>query len=140
MATTAPRRSSTDADLYARIRDFEEAVGAPAGPGWRNRAAGTLDALREAFSAHVAASEGPGGRYAELVAAAPRLAGPVERLLREHPRIGVDLADLARVLAETATTRPPVGAAVALRTIDRHHRRGTDLLYEAYVIDLGGET
>lgn len=141
MSTTAPRPMAVAGiDLNGRIRDVEAAIGAPVGPDWRDRAAAAVVALRSTFLLHVDDTEGPGGRYADLVAAAPRLAGAVGRLIREHPRIGGELSDLARVLTDPATARPPVGAAVVLRRLVRHQERGADLLYEAYVIDLGGET
>ncbi|HEY3501616.1 MAG TPA: hypothetical protein VGN37_02380 [Actinocatenispora sp.] len=141
MSTTAPRPVATAGiDLNGRIRDVEAAIGAPVGADWRGRAAAAVAALRSAFLVHVDDTEGPDGRYADLVTAAPRLAGAVGRLVREHPRIGGELSDLARVLTDPATARPPVGAAVVLRRLVRHQERGADLLYEAYVIDLGGET
>jgi len=86
-------------------------------------------AISEAVAEHLASTEGERGLYAEIVAADPRLCSAVEALLREH-------ADFRQALRYPLTAE----TTAALTTLfDRHRQRGNDLMYEAYVVDLGGE-
>jgi len=132
---------STDrVELLGVIRRFEEAVAAAGVPGWRARLIAEMDSLRDAVAAHIRVTEGPDGLYAELQDTAPRLAGPVARLVREHATIAAELDSLTPHL--TAWEPPAVAPGTQrLRThLATHRRRGADLLYEAYSYDLGGET
>jgi hypothetical protein len=88
--------------------------------------------LSAAIAEHLAATEGEHGLYAEIVAADPRLTFAVETLIREHAElrhaVQLDLASLSdKQLAELT------------RRLDRHCQRGNDLVYEAYIVDIGGE-
>jgi hypothetical protein len=94
--------------------------------------------------AHIDVTEGDRGLYRELLAGAPRLSGAVARLTEEHQGIrdGVE-GLLARVqdpdtTDDLATVRE-LGTSL-LGTLVRHRQRGSDLVYEAYEIDVGGET
>jgi hypothetical protein len=90
--------------------------------------------LSTAIAEHLAATEGEHGLYAELVAADPRLSFAVESLIREHADLRHAMRrDLSEHLSDTQLT------ALA-RHLDRHCQRGNDLVHEAYVVDLGGET
>ena len=88
--------------------------------------------LSVAIAEHLAATEGEHGLYAEIAAADPRLIFAVETLIREHAELRRAQRDFRRMsdkqLAELS------------RRLDRHCQRGNDLVYEAYVVDLGGET
>ncbi|WP_194895776.1 hypothetical protein [Catenulispora pinisilvae] len=88
--------------------------------------------LSAAIAEHLAATEGEHGLYAEIVAADPRLTFAVENLIREHAELRAVQCDLAgmgdKQLADLA------------RRLNRHCQRGNDLVHEAYVVDLGGET
>ncbi|MBS2533000.1 hypothetical protein KGQ20_09450 [Catenulispora sp. NF23] len=88
--------------------------------------------LSAAIAEHLAATEGEHGLYAEIVAADPRLTFAVQNLIREHAELRAVQCDLAgmadKQLADLA------------RRLNRHCQRGNDLVYEAYVVDLGGET
>ncbi|NUR63613.1 MAG: hypothetical protein HOV87_33875 [Catenulispora sp.] len=89
--------------------------------------------LSAAIAEHLAATEGESGLYAELVAADPRLAFAVESLIREHAELRRAMRrDLSRDLSQAQL-------ADLARRLDRHCQRGNDLVYEAYVVDLGGE-
>jgi hypothetical protein len=99
------------------------------------------------FQEHVAITEGPDGLYSELARTAPRLSGSVAALSSEHASIARLLADLlARV--DTSGTEPDaedvervraLGTALLGRLV-RHRQRGSDLVYQAYAVDIGGET
>jgi hypothetical protein len=86
--------------------------------------------ISEAIAEHLSVTEGEHGLYAELVAADPRLTFAIESLLREH-------TDLRRALHRRLDDAQ---LAKLGRLLDRHCQRGNDLVYEAYVVDLGGET
>src|SRR6266508_4521523 len=77
---------------------------------WLDSLGGALAHLDEVFAIHVQVTEGAGGLYEEIVENAPRLANRVKRFRREH-------ADMVR-----------------------HRKRGLDLVYEAYHVDIGGES
>lgn len=89
--------------------------------------------LSGAIAEHLAATEGEHGLYAEIVAADPRLAFAVETLIREH-------ADLRCAMQSDFTAMSEKQLAELSRRLDRHCQRGNDLVYEAYIVDLGGET
>ncbi|ACU76219.1 hypothetical protein Caci_7393 [Catenulispora acidiphila DSM 44928] len=89
--------------------------------------------LSAAIAEHLAATEGVHGLYAEIAAADPRLTYAVETLIREH-------ADLRRAMQRDLTSMSEKQLAELSRRLDRHCQRGNDLVYEAYIVDLGGET
>jgi hypothetical protein len=137
--------------LRRAIAGLEEALAAPDdqdGLGGRDgppgRLAPALERLQEVFAVHVEVTEAPGGLYQEILENAPRLANRVTRFRREHTEIteGID-----RGLAECATATDP-DAVQALRDhavrlfadLVRHRKRGLDLVYEAYHVDIGGES
>ena len=85
--------------------------------------------LSDAIAEHLAVTEGEGGLYAEIVAADPRLSYAVQSLVREHD-------ELRRLLHSHLSDRQRDEAA---RMLNRHTRRGNDLVHEAFVADIGGE-
>jgi hypothetical protein len=108
---------------------------------WSGRLQRHLDHLYSAFDDHVRVTEGAGGRYAEVVAAAPRLARGVSLLARDHQQLHGALGTLRQRCdsgAHPADLRR-LGAGL-LVLLERHRQRGIDLLYEAYGTDIGGET
>jgi hypothetical protein len=141
-----------------RAIDGLEQVLAPAAGGdepedWPDRLAGTLEHLGEVFAVHVQVTEAPGGLYEEILENAPRLANRVKRFRREH----ADITEAIRrrsAEARAVSTRPAgreahdAGQAEALRDhavrlladLVRHRKRGLDLVYEAYHVDIGGES
>ena len=135
------------AELLESMRAVEQALSAPA-PGretrWAERVHVALVELAADFGEHVRRTEGPDGLYAELRKTAPRLAGAVARLTREHAAID-DEIDSLMAAAGAAGIEPDVdrirelGTALLARMI-RHRQHGSDLIYEAYQAEIGGET
>ncbi|MDO3701028.1 hypothetical protein Q3W71_04960 [Micromonospora sp. C28SCA-DRY-2] len=132
-------RAGLAADVHALACAL---AGPPAEPRFRELVALRLAPVRQGFAEHVQLTEGPSGLYAELLAHAPRLYRGVRLLTREHDLIAAALAGL-----QEAAELPgmPVDAlldraALLLRALARHRRRGADLLWQAYQTDLGGET
>ena len=138
--------------LRRAIAGLEEALAAPGDPdglggqdGLGARLAPVLERLREVFAVHVEVTEAPGGLYQEILENAPRLANRVTRFRREHAEI---TEGIGRGLAEcaAATTTPEATTALRDRSVRlfadlvRHRKRGLDLVYEAYHVDIGGES
>ena len=135
------------AELRESTAALEQALAAPT-PGrhaaWAERVEVALVELSADFDEHVAVTEGPAGTHDAVVAASPRLSNSVRRLVSEHAVIRDLVADLL------VRVRPPVtaGEVDAIRDLGtallgrlaRHRQRGADLIYEAYQVDLGGET
>lgn len=135
------------AELLESMRALEQALAAPA-PGrqarWAEGVRVSLAELSADFGEHIDVTEGPDGLYGDLRTTAPRLSGAVERLTREHAMIR-DLVDNLLADASEPETDEDVdnvrdlGTAL-LATLVRHRQRGSDLVYEAYEADIGGET
>jgi hypothetical protein len=134
------------ADLRESINGLERALAAPSPnrlPEWFQRVHAALTGLSADFREHIDITEGAGGFYHELLATAPRLSNVVARLTREHGQIRDSLDAL---LARTSGPEFPhvdrvrdIGTAL-LGQLARHRQRGSDLVFSAYSVDLGGET
>jgi hypothetical protein len=112
---------------------------------WLDRLGGALAQLDEVFAVHVRVTEATGGLYEEILENAPRLASRVKRFRREHADI---TGAIQRGIAETRAAGREPGEVEALRDhavrlladLVRHRKRGLDLVYEAYHVDIGGES
>jgi hypothetical protein len=134
------------AELRESISGLERALAAPTPnrlPEWFQRVHAALAELSADFHEHIDITEGAGGFYHELVMTAPRLSNMVTRLTREHGQVRESLDTL---LARTSGPEFPdvdrvrdIGTAL-LGQLARHRQRGSDLVFAAYSVDLGGET
>jgi hypothetical protein len=135
------------AELRGSMSALELALAAPAPVGhvrWAERVHVALVELSADFREHIDVTEGHDGLYADLLATAPRLTDAVARLAREHTRIRDQVDDLlARVgrpeSKEDVDKVRDLGTML-LGVLVRHRQRGSDLVFEAYELDLGGET
>jgi hypothetical protein len=135
------------AELLESMRAVEQALAAPA-PGrqghWAERVQVALVELAADFREHINFTEGPDGIYAELLGTAPRLHSAVSALTREHALITDQLAALIDragpedITGDVDAVREQ-GTALLARLL-RHRQRGSDLIFEAYQADIGGET
>lgn len=125
--------------LRVAMHSLETIVAGPASsPAWRDLVGNALSAIRVALDNHVAAVESPDGLLEEILDIAPRLAPLTEEIEADH-------RDLVRVLqrAEDAipgdfdsrTVRRTAMSLLAALAI--HRQRGSDLIYEAYSVDIG---
>jgi hypothetical protein len=135
------------AELLQSMSALEQALAAPA-PGrqqhWAERVHVALVELSADFGEHIALTEGPHGLYRELLTTTPRLSGTVARLTREHALIRALLDNLQAQLGEPGIN-PDVDevrnrGTMLLGRLVRHRQRGSDLIYEAYTAEIGGET
>ena len=128
-------------ELVSGIKRVEFAIGAPTSdPTWRSGLSRAVAQLRAAFSAHVDDTEGPDGHYAGLVQHAPRLARGVNDLVVEHRDVLEAFNALEDTMQRVSPDRVRRQTAYVLSQFSRHRHRGADLVYEAYVVDIGGET
>jgi hypothetical protein len=137
------------AELRASMGALERALASPAGTGlsaaWSARLRDALRALYDDFADHVAITEGPQGLYSELGQESPRLAHRIQRLTEEHVEIARQLEQLLTWTDVGDDARPDIPqarrAGTQLLVALMHHRqRGADLVFEAYEVDMGGET
>jgi hypothetical protein len=134
------------AGLRESMSALEQALAAPA-PGrldaWAQRVHGALVELCADFREHIDITEGPSGLYRELLSTAPRLSNAVARLTGEHAQIS-DLVDdlVARAGGPDSTDVDDIRdlGTTLLGRLVHHRQRGSDLVYEAYAVDIGGET
>jgi hypothetical protein len=132
------------AELFGGMQQLEQAIETPAHEySWRPGFTKAVAALKTAVTEHVLATEGPAGLYSGLLEHAPRLARGVANLMDDHRAVLAaiealdDRLDPHRDLDVEAVRRQ---AAQLLQELAEHWQRGADLVYEAYVTDIGGET
>lgn len=134
------------AELRESMIALELALASPAPSDqvrWAERVHVALVELSADFREHTDVTEGPDGLYVDILATAPRLSASVARLTGEHAQIS-DLVD--DLLARTRTPESQdvnqvrrLGTTL-LGLLVSHRQRGSDLVYEAYEFDVGGET
>ena len=135
------------AELRGSMSALELALAGPAPGGqvrWAERVHVALVELSADFRAHVDVTERHEGLYVDLLDTAPRLSDAVARLAREHTQTR-DLVDDLLTRARTSDSKEDVDkvrdqATMLLGMLVRHRQRGSDLVYEAYELDVGGET
>lgn len=114
------------------------AARAAAEPGWAANLALELEDLRTALDQHAVEVEGPDGLLNELAEDAPRLVPKIDMLRDEHP---VLLEQASAAITAVADREPDDARAIVLDllvAIARHRQKGSDLVYDAYNVDLGG--
>ena len=135
------------AELRESMSALEDALAAPATADrvrWAERVHAALVELSGDFREHIDITEGPDGLYRDLLETSPRLSDAVASVTREHVLICRLVDDLlARVTAPDVTggvDRIRDLGTTLLGRLVRHRQRGSDLVFEAYEFDIGGET
>jgi hypothetical protein len=141
-AALAAVRVRRDA-LMDAILDLEQSLAAPATErtrAWAHDVATSLDQLRSVFEHHVTDTERAGGFFDEIVDDEPRLARAVERMRADHVTISTTADELVERLhaARDDADVDALRAAVLdlIRALLVHRHRGSELVYEAYNVDL----
>jgi len=135
------------AELRESMSALELALASPAPEDqarWVERVHVALVELSADFRQHITITEGSDGLYHELLQTVPRLSGALARLTRDHAVITRQLDDLLGYATTPATNQVvddvrDLGTAL-LGALVRHRQRGADLVYEAFHLDIGGET
>jgi phage shock protein A len=143
-ATYLDRVRAHRAQLRESVAAVDEALAHPIAreADWRERMRAALAELDHDFAGHVDLTEGPGGLYERITNAAPRLSTGVDRLRDEHARLNERIDGFLAALengqatAELSTFREDVTTLIG--QLIRHRQKGSDLIYEAYEVDLGG--
>ena len=143
LAETARRR----ADLREALVDVEQAISRPAVGREHDWAKGVqirLEGLAHAIDEHIEITERPDGLYDEISAKAPHLTTKMDRLREEHPLLRERTQALVAKL-QTTEIGPawPLDEARndlqrLLGQVVRHRQLGSDLVWEAYNLDIGG--
>jgi hypothetical protein len=98
-----------------------------------------LGALAERWARHVRLTEAPDGLLNQIIADSPRLAGAVGRLDAEHAVVATELRSAQELLSAPTPDLAGVRRLVdwAMQAIEGHRRRGNQLIYDAYSLDIG---
>ncbi len=129
-------------ELLSAMQHLDLAVTTPDDdPVWLERVRHRLDLVRVAFHAHVEATEGADGVYADAARTDPRLSHQARRLVREHATLGSALTSLWGMAAQRIAAPEAVRhqALSVLADMRRHRQRGAHLVFEAYEHEIGGE-
>jgi hypothetical protein len=125
-AVSAAKRRRVE--LKQAMSDVEVAAAAPApDANWGNALLESLEQLNAALEQHAEEVESAGGLLDEIVDVAPRLHKRVMQQRQEHVVL-IDQTLAGEVRAEVLD---------ALIAIARHRQHGSDLVYDAYMIDIG---
>jgi hypothetical protein len=142
LAETARRR----ADLHSALVEVEQAISRAAvgrEPEWTKEVTIRMEGLAHAIAEHIQITEREGGLYDEICSKAPHLSGKIDRLRHEHPALRTETNELVDRLGEGVGQAWPLDEARddlqrLLGQIVRHRQLGSDLVWEAYNLDIGG--
>jgi hypothetical protein len=140
LARAMTRRSR----LRHAMSGSEQAVAGPSSwKGWLGEVHTSLVELRQALDGHILEVEGPDGLFAEIMLSTPRLASEVEALRSEHREL-VSAVVRAQETAREVVTDPTHDTLHLRRAVTTllgrlalHRQRGSDLVFEAYHVDIG---
>ena len=129
--------------LSETMVDLEHAVAGPASAGgWLDRVNGCLVELHHALSAHIEDVEGESGLLAEILDVAPRLAPMTQAIEREHVSL-LDAYHRTEQRLRAAREHGPGDYGAVRRRVTSllgrltlHRQHGSDLVYEAYNVDI----
>jgi hypothetical protein len=163
-ASTEPEAGSGDqdlsevrrrrAELLESINALEQALAAPVPGGqirWIQGVSAALLELSSDFHDHVELTEGPAGLYHRVIRSSPRLAHQVDRLTQDHLKLTELIAELLTLVGKAAASFARGDSIVGdldvardrgtalIGALVRHRQRGSDLMYEGYSVDIGGQ-
>jgi hypothetical protein len=99
-----------------------------------------LDGLADAWEEHVTFTEGPDGLFEELLGETLEVASEIDRLRRDHEVVVAHVARARELLAQPSAGPEETRVLLALtgiaKLVDQHRRRGADLLYRVYSVDV----
>jgi hypothetical protein len=130
--------------LRQAMASLEIAAARPtSAPDWLEEVEVCLASVRDALELHVEEVEGHDGLLAEVMDTTPRLAAEVETMRREHRDLMSALARAQKVPSTVGVESPRDvsrlrrAITTLLGRLTQHRQRGSDLVYEAYNVDIG---
>jgi hypothetical protein len=132
--------------LRAAAAAFQATAHAPAGSSpdaraaWLAGVSRTLTHLGLAWHEHVVFTEAPDGLFDELLDESFEVAAEVDRLRRDHEVLDAAMARAREMLALPSAgpddTKLLQCLAGISKQVEQHRRRGADLLYRVYSVDV----
>jgi hypothetical protein len=124
--------------LRAALIELEEALSAPSADAraWTRQVTVAAESMRATLQDHVEQTEAPDGMLAQVGIDAPWLAGRLQQLRSEHEHLTLAATALVERCDEANPQRIRDEALALLQQVSRHRQLGTDLLYEAYLVDI----
>src|SRR5712692_4093338 len=120
----------------------DTSAAAPSEEAWSVSVARALDELLAAWDEHVDFTESPEGLFAELLDDSLDVASEVDRLRRDHGAVAAAIARAGELLVAHGASPDDeqlldwLGAVA--KQVNQHRRRGAELLYRVYSVDLAG--
>lgn len=142
------------AELVESINGLQQALVAPVPSGpirWVQNVSAALLELSADFRDHVELTEGPTGLYSRVNRTSPRLSHQVDRLIQDHKTLTELMSDLLTLVGKAAghfargdSMREEVDEVrergnALISALVRHRQRASDLMYEGYSVDIGGQ-
>jgi hypothetical protein len=107
---------------------------------WILAVGGALAGLGEAWSEHVQFTEAPDGLFDELLDDSIEVAPEVDHLRRDHEVLAAAMSRARELLASPTAgpddTKLLQSLAGIAKQVEQHRRRGADLLYQVYSVDV----
>jgi len=104
---------------------------------WVEHLRAKVEILSDALDRHIEYSEGPEGLLTRIVADAPRLMNKVQKAKAEHDHLRSETTELLDALAGGEGVDKARRRTMALMGgLVRHRHLGSDLVYEAYMVDI----
>lgn len=128
-------------DLRQAMERLEKRVARPSGiAAWLADVEAALFEIGEALDAHITEVEDEGGLLASIVTDAPRMTGQAEELRTEHNELRAGLSralESCSMHGELAPTLVRRRATSLLGRIAMHRQLGSELVFDAYNVDIG---
>jgi hypothetical protein len=107
---------------------------------WVAAVGGALSGLGDAWQEHVDFTEAPNGLFDDLLDDSVEVAPDIDHLKRDHVVVASAMARAAELLATDEAgpddTKLVQSLAGVAKQVEQHRRRGADLLYQVYSVDL----
>ena len=125
-------------ELRSALVALENVLSSPAGgrDPWVGRVESTVRLMQSTLEAHVEDTEAEDGMLAQIDEDAPGLQGRVEQLRGEHGHLLEQTRALLERCRQGQVEEVRDAALDLLQTVSRHRQRGTDLLWDAYMVDI----
>jgi hypothetical protein len=107
---------------------------------WTTAVGRTLDSLAAAWREHVEFTEAPNGLFDQLLDDSVDVAPDIDHLRRDHGVVAAAITRAGEFLVADAAgpDEPKLAQSLAgvAKLVEQHRRRGADLLYQVYSVDL----